>query len=150
MDYEHLSAVLHAEYPEDAAQAALVALIQRPESPRNPLAYCRTVARRQALGCVQAVNAARPWLDRHGNTRLVHPDLDLDPGAFGTLDPPQLARLEAREELTSLDPLDLVRGMGYLDPPPQDPRPLKSGDNPERKRYREARARILRRVRRAK
>ena len=113
---EAIAARLYAEYPEDAAQVALLALLSRPIPPSNPMGYCQRVAWR--------------YLQREewGKGRRAKFEVPLDLSTPPPLDAPQLERLLAREELSTLDPLDLARGFGDLDPEPQPgadpPRPV--------------------------
>ena len=109
-DLQTISQDLHRRYSPDAAQEALVALItrSRPDALRSPLAFCRRVAKRQSIS--------------RGAQRNIVPSTP-DSWLFGTQQAEQLDRLVLREELQALSSVDLLRGLGYLDPEPLDPKP---------------------------
>ena len=142
IDFDTLTHQLHKRWGPDVAQETLVVLLSRPVCPEDPEAFCRSVAWR--------LTQRREWRNRKGKLTTLHTLLDpqgreLLDETFGWYEAPQHRRVEAREELESLDPLDLARGLGYLDPPPQEPRKLVVT---ERERFNRARAYLKRRKQR--
>ena len=84
-DWKKLRSILVSAYGEDRAHDALLALLKRQECPRNPLAYCHTVAKRKALR------------DHHRALQWVHLSEKEQPSHYTTE-----SIVIAREELTSL------------------------------------------------
>ena len=142
MTIEALSSLLHRRWPEDVAQEALVAFLTQTHVD-NPIAFCSRVARRalnhqrRTYNKRMAQRSSTPYEER----RVIHvspgPDEDRRRDAvFGGYEPEQERRLEAREALDRLHTVDILKGLGYLDPPPQDLPKLTRGP---RKRWTRAR-----------
>lgn len=159
MDPEQIAQALYPMYSMDAVHEAIAALLALPKPPQNPMGWCRRVAQRIEI------NEYRHHSTREGHPRLLHitgigvnpptggdgESLDLgtqESRLFGTLDPPQLRRLEAREILEGLDSVDVARGLGYFDPPPTVPvyPGGRSENDHKRHQYEEWRKRRRRRV----
>ena len=115
-DLDTLVFTLHKRWSPDAAQEALVAYLVRvgtPREPRSPLAFCSTVAwRYEARERYPFVSHGHP--STRGSKRLVPLD---DLGRHGALEPTQLRRAEAREELERLARM----GVPLVDPPERRP-----------------------------
>ncbi len=115
-----LSAQLHARYPEDVAQEALVALLKlvgTDRYPKNPWAYVN-----RAAWCIQVKTRYQGVGHRPGRrNKFVH----VSPGpeesrrvdrVFGLTPATQLDRAVARQHLDRLHMVDILGGLGYLDP----------------------------------
>ena len=111
-DLQQLVADLHRKYPPDVAQQALLALYARPEWPLDPEGFCHRVAWRLSRPYAHTTEAR----DR---VRLVHvstgpSEAERHDHVFGSTPPAQLNRLVAREQLETLDPKAILRGLGVL------------------------------------
>lgn len=136
MDVEAVAARLYPYYSPDAVHEAIVALLARTESPENPLAFCRRVAKRYQ---------ARPWTHTRAGARRCVVLADQGSALFGVDEgSPERVAL-AREVLNSLHPVDIEIGMGYLDPPVEDTPEGRSADSRARAVWRKRQARRSRR-----
>lgn len=134
-DLTLLLADLSSRYGDDAAQEAMIALLNRTTplvGPNAALKYARLVAKRHVIYQYRRDHFRGHTGVSTTNTELRVVHVSPGPGeqarrdaTFGSVEPEQERRLLAREELRNLDPSYIEQGMGYLDPSPQDPIPGK-------------------------